>query len=255
MVGGLASTSLPEDEKPGILIDVGTNGEMMLGNSAGFTSCSTATGPAFEGSGISCGTTYGDGIIHHLTFDRVWKPEANGSGSLHGICGSGLADFLSESRRAGFLDESGRIPASPPPLLRPYIRRTDKDVRVRVSGNVFVTDADVRRLQLAKAAVRAGTDILLAEAGLTPGDVDRVLIAGGFGSGLRPASVTGMGMLPREWENKMTFVGNSSLEGASRCLTEPDFRHRVAALCRNSSNVQLSGNPAFEDAFVKAMSF
>lgn len=255
ITAGLAATDVPDRDEIALFIDVGTNGEMALRTPEGYLCCATATGPAFEGSGIACGMRYGAGAVSHVAFDRTWRLTGASDGQLRGFCGSALVDLLSEARRIGLIEESGKVAASVPMALRPYVKRDASGMRIQVNRQLYLTDAEIRKLQLAKAAVAAGVRLLLDEAGVTAGQVARVLITGGFGTGLWPASLVGIGMLPKVLEDRISFLDNTSLTGAAGCLTDTGFPIRVRRIVAQARTLTLAGSKAFNDAFVEAMRF
>lgn len=198
---------------------------------------------------------YAPGAVLHAGFDRVWKLETVGNSAARGLCGSGLVDALSELRRIGLMEESGAITTSLPSMLRPYLKRDPKGCAVQLTRQVLLWEADIRRLQVAKAAVEAGVQMLLEQSGIKAEDVSKVYLTGGFGAGLRMSSVTAIGMLPKCWEKRVCCLENTSLQGAASLLMQPGFAERLRQLRDMCSSLTLSGNQDFNDKYIEAMRF
>ena len=248
---GLTAVGAARAERPVLFVDVGTNGEMALGGRDGLLCCSTAAGPAFEGACISCGMGAADGAI-----DKVWleggelRCSVLGGVEPAGVCGSGLVDALAVLLALEVVDETGRLlPADEaPPAWAGRIEGDGTDTRFRLAGEVWLTAGDVRRLQLAKAAVSAGIQTLLAEAGAAPEELSAFYLAGGFGSYLRPESAAAIGLFPAVLLDKIRVVGNSAGAGASAVLLSAQAEER----CRY---LELSGLPRFNEAYLDCMGF
>ena len=240
---GLLSTKLHERKGKSLFIDVGTNGEMALGGRDGFVCCAVASGPAFEGAGIECGMSASFGAIHRveLTCDGLTY-EVLGGGEAEGICGSGLLDLVACLLDLGYLDESGCLAED-----------ECGEAVFRLSEKVYITQKDVRQLQLAKAAVAAGIQRLMRSERVTFGDIDALYLAGGFGNRLRPESAVRIGMLPREIE--IVPCGNSALSGAETALLDPAARNTLREIKANCRYLELSSDAAFNDLFIEEMSF
>jgi len=234
-------------EAPGrsLYLDLGTNGEIALGGKGGILCCATAAGPAFEGAGIEKGTGGFEGAI-----DSVWIEDGKarfgtiGNRPAIGICGSGLIDALAAFLDLGLMDETGRV---------------DEAVGERVyldrERGIYLSQADVRAAQLAKAAIAAGIDTLLGAAGCGLGEVERLYLAGGFGSLLGVRGAARVGLLPAELADRVVVVGNASGAGAAAaCLSASALAacSRVASLCEY---LELSGRADFNAAYIERMIF
>lgn len=247
-----------------LLLDLGTNGEMALFGGGEVTVCAVAAGPAFEGGNLSCGCASVRGAVDHVSFQNGGlRVSTVGGAPVGGICGSGVLDAVALMRQNGVLDETGRLRAPgdiPEPALRARLRGEEDRSFLLVPGTagvqpVRLTQKDVREFQLAKAAVAAGIQTLLQKTGRSAGDVERVYLAGGFGSRLLPASAAQAGLIPREWASRAEAAGNTSGEGARLCLLSPDSRRKAEELARRAQYVELSTEPDFQKRFVDAMTF
>ena len=236
ITAGLLSSGAAEAEGLTLFLDVGTNGEMALGNREGFLCCATAAGPAFEGAEIECGSPARDGAISRVEPDM--SCEVLGGGEARSICGSGLIDAVAALLGREEIDESGYLEEDPRPL----------------AGKVYLSGRDVRQLQLAKAAIRAGLETLLSRAGKCYADIDAVLIAGGFGAYMRLRSACAIGMLPPALLAKARHVGNSAGRGAALAL-RPEGREALARLREKCAYEELSSSPLFNEKYIDAMMF
>lgn len=259
ITAGLLAARLHEKPGRSLFLDVGTNGEMALGGRDGFVCCSVASGPAFEGAEISCGMLSGPGAIRHVSWAHgALRLDVEGPAS--GLCGSGLIDLLAVLLETGVVDETGRLlpPEEAPEEMAAFLG-TDSNGNgifyLTEDRRVYCTAGDVRKLQLAKAAVAAGIEILLETARLSPSEVEALYIAGGFGGSLRPESAAVIGMIPRELQHRIVPLGNSALAGAAQTVLEPKLRETVLEIQKKCRYLELSGNPAFTDAFVEQMLF
>lgn len=236
ITAGLAASGAAESAETVLFLDIGTNGEMALGNRDGFLCCAAAAGPAFEGAEISCGSRACEGAI--CAVDDALAVRTIGGASAVSLCGSGLIDAAAALLKNGLLDETGRLSGE----------------RYDLTDAVYVTAQDLRRLQLAKAAVRAGIETLLARSGTRSEDVSALLLAGGFGASINPRSAAAIGLLPPALRDKTRLVGNSAGLGAALCLTERGrgLVRRAAERCRY---LELSGARDFDERFVDAMFF
>lgn len=258
----LLAVGMNGDDKPTLLIDVGTNGEMALGHGEHFTCCSTAAGPAFEGAQIHCGMTAAPGAISSVEYrDGQVICSVIGGGEAIGLCGSGLIDAMAVMLTIGAIDETGRMydidedEDEIPEAALPYLFLLDDSPAFRLSDNVCVTQADVRKLQLGKGAIAAGVKILMDAYGAKFEDIDGLLLAGGFGSFIRPESAARIGLIPAELLHVTRAVGNTAAKGAQIALVSQAARDKLAALQKDMKYYELSGLPAFNDAYMEAMMF
>ncbi len=223
-----------------LLMDIGTNGELMLWHGGRLYAASAAAGSAFEGGEISQGLGGVTGAI-----DRVWVENGRlgsrviGNVEAAGLCGSGLIDAVAALLRLGRIDRTGVLDAP----------------SVIIAGGVRLTAGDVRALQLAKAAVAAGVETLLAAAGITPAQVKRLWLAGGFGSRLSVSSAVAVGLIPAALAGRAQAVGNAALAGAAALLLDTRLREKAERIARETELVPLGGDPGFESRFLAAMDF
>ena len=259
IMAGLLSTGLWQKPGVSLFLDVGTNGEMALGGREGFVCCAVASGPAFEGAGIRCGMASTPGAVANVCW-AADGPELTviGGGEAKGLCGSGLIKLLALLLEKGLVDETGWLlpPEEAPAGYEKWLSEDENgNGCFHLSSAVFLSAADVRQLQLAKAAVAAGIQVLLEEAGLTAGEIDRVYLAGGFGTHLDPQAAAAIGMLPEELAGKTVSVGNSALAGAAMALLDGHSRAAMDEIQKQCKYIELSGDSRFNRAFPQHMMF
>ena len=251
IVAGALATRLDEGEETVFFVDIGTNGEMILRQGGRLVSCSCAAGPALEGMNISCGMRAAPGAVEQVTIqrDRV-SLGVIGGGSPKGLCGSGLLDAVSQGLAAGAIGTNGRLAAD-----HPLVETDQGKRRMALGEGLWLTQGDIRQVQLCKGAILSGCLTLLERLELAPGDIDQVLVAGQFGRHLSPESLVGAGLLPAAWKDKIAYVGNTSRTGALMCLLSTAERRRAEVIARSVSYVELATWPGYEAIFTKSMSF
>ncbi len=239
-----------------LLVDVGTNGEMLLTGPRGVSVCATAAGPAFEGCGLLYGMRAADGAIVHITMNEnpfAISLEKLGptDGAVHGITGSAYVDFLAEARRAGVLSETGRFD---PEFVEThgslFARNEDGLSLLLAEGAARIGEADVALLLQAKAAIAAGIETLLARQGLTPADIAKLHLAGGFGLHLNVANAIECGLIPGFETGVVEAVGNTSLGGAYLSIMDRSLISEMESLRAGADVIELNEDPDFEDRFV-----
>ena len=245
-----------------LFIDIGTNGELVLARNGKLAAASTAAGPAFEGMNICCGMRASPGAIEAFSIeDNCVSYELIGgsNGAAVGICGSGLLDIAGELVSRGLVQKSGRFVSadytSVPAGLKERLKQHEGKNAFFITDTFYLSQQDIRQVQLAKGAIRAGIELLLARAALGAGNVDTVEIAGSFGYHLKEKSLLAIGLLPKEFAGKVAFVGNSSLSGGIAFLMNTDFRARMIGTVEQVDNVELSGDKDFEQTFITHMGF
>lgn len=252
---GLVASSCDKATDNAVFLDVGTNGEIVLAANGELYACSAAAGPALEGAGIECGMGGVPGAISRIFFDGDIKFETIGALPPRGICGSGIVDAIAVMLRCGAIDETGAFSDEYPENILPRIKEVASGDAFFIDDAIYVSERDVRQIQLAKAAICAGINTLLAEAKITADDVSRLILAGGFGSKLDPESVCEIGLVPREFSGKITFAGNTAGMGAVALLLSGDARRRAAKLCGRTKYIELSSNAFFMENYIEQMSF
>lgn len=239
-VCALLASDIFDSEKPAMLADIGTNGEMAILADGRLSVCSTAAGPAFEGVGISMGMCGADGAVDKVT-------AANGRLSAHvigegrpvGICGSGVIDAVAALLENEELDETGYL----------------EDDEVEISAPVVLTQQDIRMVQLAKSAICAGLQTLMNEYGIDESRIDTLYIAGGFGNYLDKTSAGRIGLFPRDLVPKVKGIGNAALSGASMLLMNRFLREKAEQIAKDAVTVELSTSKFFSDTFMSGMMF
>jgi uncharacterized 2Fe-2S/4Fe-4S cluster protein (DUF4445 family) len=245
-----------------LCLDLGTNAEIALVAKGRIFATSAAAGPAFEGGNLSCGMAAMTGAINKVGIagDRVTFSTI-GSGAPSGICGSGVLDAVSELLAAGVIDPTGRLLPSGevPTNLGNRIDEINADPAFVIyrdaSHLVYLSQRDIREVQLAKSAIRAGMEILFSHAGVSADDVRKVVLTGSFGSELAAGSLKSVGVLTEKMVHITDFVSDGVLAGVERALCCRDDFAGVAKLADAIRVVPLSGTPAFEKLFVEHMNF
>ena len=259
ITAGLLASGLDDKEECSLFLDVGTNGEMALGGRDGFLCCAVASGPAFEGAGISCGMASAGGAVSRVRWEKG-GPEFQviGGGEAKGICGSGLLDLLAMLLKLEIVDETGRLlpPDEAPEDFERWLSEDENGNGVfHLTDSVYLSAADVRQLQLAKAAVAAGIAVLTETAGISADQIDRLYLAGGFGVHLDPYSAAAIGMLPDCLKDRTVSLGNSALAGAAMALLSGEKRKQLLKIKEKCQYLELSGNPAFNRLYPEHMMF
>ncbi|HJV64806.1 MAG TPA: ASKHA domain-containing protein [Geomonas sp.] len=261
ITAGLQAVRLHEEKESVLFVDIGTNGEMALVHGGRLWATSTAAGPAFEGMNIQFGMRAGEGAIERfavLKDGNVQLKTIDGSEPV-GICGSGLMDVVAELVVHGVIAKNGKlVKANAPQLTRDLSERlVEKDGKpvFLLSEEVWLTQKDVRQVQLAKGAIRAGVEFLLREAGVTAASLHKVLIAGSFGFHLTAASLTAIGLLPQETAGRIEFVGNTAKSGGQAFLINRDTRREMSDLVRDIAVVELANCRDFDKVFVESLAF
>lgn len=257
----LLAVDMDKASKPVLLIDVGTNGEMALGCGDKFVCCSTAAGPAFEGAQIRFGMTAAEGAVSSVEYhDGALECKVIGGVEAKGICGSGLIDAIAVMLEVGALDETGRVldideDDDIPAEALPFLTLLDDEPAFRLTEQVCVTQSDVRKVQLGKGAIAAGIQVLLDTSDVDYDDIGALLLAGGFGSFIRPASAARIGLIPAELLDLTKAVGNTAAVGAKMALVSAEARERLQKLQKAMDYQELSGLAAFNTAYMEKMMF
>ncbi|MFO7871330.1 MAG: ASKHA domain-containing protein [Kiritimatiellia bacterium] len=268
-VAGMLAAGMNKSRDPTLLVDIGTNGEIVVAYDGKFQAASTAAGPAFEGARITQGMRATSGAIEKVVIRDDVLLNVIGNTRPAGLCGTALIDSAAELLRRGILDETGRIlpadeaPADTPEAVRSRLVTVEGQTNFLLvpaedssSGDpIYLWQKDIRELQLAAGAIRAGINILLRRVGLKPDDLSAVLLAGAFGNFIRRNNARRIGLLPQIPCAGIHFIGNAASLGAKLALLSEDERQRAEILRQKTQHVDLSLDPEFQMEFGNAMTF
>jgi len=258
-VAMLLGADLSQVNQTTIALDIGTNTEISLFHNGKHYCCSCASGPAFEGAHIHSGMRAAPGAIERVKIDGAEvRIQTIGDAAAVGICGSGILDVVAELLKSGLLDRRGVLKGD-----HPALRMEEKNTqfvlvpaeRTGIGKDVCVSRQDVNEIQLAKAAIRAGVEVLLAEAGIVDDDIESFIVAGAFGTYLDIGSAVQIGMFPDIPRQRYQQVGNAAGGGARKLLVSQHQRLVADAFARNVKYVELATHPDFMKIYVKALSF
>lgn len=269
LTAGVVASGMLYDDGPSLLVDVGTNGEIILKHKEKFLGCATAAGPAFEGAGLSCGMRAGDGTIAYVRLEgrgenfqvhtQTIGHEDGKPARIVGICGSAYIDFLAEARKCGLLVPTGRF--DPEFDHRGHVidwdHHHDKAFRLGYAPGkqpVVISQRDIASLMQAKAAVAAGILTLLANAGLQPADIKTLYLAGGFGTKMVSGNAIACGLLPGFTPTQIQPVGNTALAGAYLGLLDASLLREVRRVGEEMEVIELNLDPRFEDCYIEQLS-
>jgi len=263
ITAGVLACGMDKTEKLSMLIDIGTNGEIVLGNKDWLISCAASAGPCFEGSGISCGVRASKGAIQRIkinpkTFEVEYETILDAAAK--GICGSGYIDAIAECLRTGIIDRSGKIN---PSLSHPRLRQGEygKEFviafkeKVGTSSDIIINEVDIENLKRAKGAIYAACSMLVRHMQLSFDDLEQIFIAGGFGTYLDMPNAISIGLLPDLPREKFVFVGNSSLVGARQILLSHEAIIDAENIAKKITYFELSVEPQYMDEYVAALFF
>lgn len=241
-VACVLSTGLYQSEEITLMVDIGTNGEMVLGNKNRMIACSAAAGPALEGANIRFGMRAADGAIDRVRLESGRLAySVIGGGEAAGICGSGLIDAVAAGLEMGLLNKRGRI---------------QNDGRIfRITEHIYLTQNDIRQVQLAKGAICAGILLMAKQLGLETGDIQKVRLAGAFGSFLDPQSACRIGLLPAGLLDRIEAAGNAAGSGAKMLAGDRKLLPLTQALAEKIEFLELASLPEFPGTFAKSMNF
>jgi len=261
IVSGMIYSGLHREEPLTLFIDVGTNGEIVLGNKDWLMTASCSAGPAFEGGGIHWGMRAEEGAIEKVSIDpETLEPTffTVGDVSPRGICGSGMIDLISEMLLTGVIGQDGKYQID----QNHYRMKQDGEDLAYIIAfadetpmeeDIVFTEIDIHSLTLSKGAVYAGFMVLLEQAGLDFSMIDRILIAGGFGQYLNVEKAITIGLLPDIDHDKFKYLGNSSIAGAYMALLSDDYRNEARLVSNNMTYIDFSSNSRFMDEFTSAL--
>ncbi|OIO37039.1 MAG: hypothetical protein AUJ74_00090 [Candidatus Omnitrophica bacterium CG1_02_44_16] len=262
ITAGVLSCDMHRSKEVNLLIDIGTNGEIVLGSSDWLMSCAASAGPAFEGSGMSCGVRAVRGAIQGVKITEKLDAVVSTicADKPRGICGSGYIELVSELLKRGALDKNGKINAN---VRNKRIRKGESGYEYVVSyagdtaigQDIVITEADLDNLKRAKAAIYSGISILVRHMDMAINDINAIFIAGGFGTSLNIESAVAIGLIPDLPREKYIFVGNSSLAGARQALLSCQALKTAQAVSKNITYFELSTDPKYMDEYMAALFF
>ena len=261
ITAGTLASLVWNSEEFSVFIDLGTNGEIVFGNSDFLMSCACSAGPAFEGGDISCGMRATDGAIDALTIDEeTMEPTLSIIGDEGqkpvGLCGSGIIDTISELFRCKIINAKGQLVRegkrikTDPYGIKSYVLAFKEDAGS--VNDVEITEVDIDSFIRAKGAIFSGINTLVESLGFDMSIVDNVYVAGGIGSGINMANAVRIGMLPDIPLEKYKYIGNSSLAGAYAMLISNKAEEKVSELASSMTYLELSTHPGYMDSFVAA---
>lgn len=261
ITSGVLASSLQDKEGTTLFVDIGTNGEMVIGRDGELSSTSTAAGPAFEGMNITHGMRAAKGAVEYFNIqeDSSIEIKTIDNGKPVGICGSGLLDIVGELVANGVIRKNGKFESPDsedlPENLRSRIIKKDGKTAFQIAEDVFLYQKDIRQVQLAKGAVRSGIEFLMKSKNVVAEKVDKVLIAGSFGYHLRAKSLINIGLLPEAFDGKIDFIGNTSKSGGRAFLLNKGYREKMEKLVDKIEVIELSNGEDFDKVFVKCLGF
>jgi uncharacterized 2Fe-2S/4Fe-4S cluster protein (DUF4445 family) len=262
ITAGVLACQMHRHEALTLFIDVGTNGEMVLGNSDWLISCACSAGPAFEGAGVQCGMRATEGAIEEVWINReTAEPTYNTIGDLpaRGLCGSGIISLLAELFVSGFLTKGGKLNNDiNSPRIRPgehgmeYVVAWNDETEDRTT-DIVLNEVDIAGLIRTKAAIYAGFSTLTRSVGIRMSDIQRVLIGGAFGKYLNIEKAIQIGLLPDMPSDRFRYLGNTSVQGAFAALMCPGLRQEIGDVARMMTYLELSADNTFTEEFMSAM--
>ena len=259
VLAGLVIATIRELDGPLVFLDIGTNGEAVVFAGERAVASSAAAGPAFEGGEISCGMPAMPGAIQRVSYEggRLANEVVGGVDAI-GICGSGLIDACASLVRLGVIEPSGRFCEHPEGLPAPIegsMRRKGSQAAFFLHENVYLTQEDVRKTQLAKSAIRTCIEFLLNEAQVDAASVRRVIVGGAFGSFIDPSSAEVIGLIPVFEHAEKESLGNTALAGAMVALLSRRKLDEMRELQKKIRYVNLAGRAEFEERFIENLAF
>ena len=259
---GILSSNMSKNDKYSLLLDIGTNGEIALGNKDRILTCATAAGPAFEGTNIKYGVGGIKGAISSIDLSKDKIYETINDETPCGICGSAVLDITSELLKYEIIDETGRM-IDYDEVENEYLRkRLNKDKSIKEfiifqddNKKISFTQKDIREVQLAKASIYAGIEVLLNESNLTYDDIENVYIGGGFGNFMNVESAVNIGMIPESFKNKIKSIGNCAGKGAIDFLISEENKKEIVKIVDKCEYIELSKSKSFQEFYIDSISF
>ncbi|MDP2921666.1 MAG: ASKHA domain-containing protein [Candidatus Omnitrophota bacterium] len=265
IVAGVLASGMDKTKDLSLLIDLGTNGEVVLGDKEWLMACSTSAGPCFEGGGLKSGIRAMKGAIQNIAIkNNAIHVETIGNEPPKGICGSGIVDIISELLKNKIIDRSGKFvgAVSDRPLHKTWVIRESEGVKEvvlveakdsAIGKDITVDENDIKNLIHSKGAIYTGIEVLLKEAGFKKSDIKHVFIAGGLGTALNIRSSINIGLLPDLPEKSFVFLGNTSISGAKICLLSIEAMDKADAIANKMAYLDLSTTPLFMNNYSAAL--
>jgi len=255
-------TDIDSAEKITLIVDIGTNGEIVLGNKEKVYAASCAAGPAMEGARIDCGSRAVNGAIEavvvndsDIDFDVIDNSPAKS------ICGSGLIDAVAVLLNLGILDSTGKfediysLREKLPEAIHARLRENNNEPAFYFNDKVYLSQKDIRQLQLAKAAILAGIKILLKKLNIKETDIEQVFLAGAFGNYIRKESALRIGLLPIVDTERIHFIGNAAASGSQMILLSDQARQKAGQLAKKIQYIEIAHQQDFQDIFAESLIF
>ena len=256
ITAGTLACGMMDSESYSLLIDIGTNGEIALGNSGKILCCGTAAGPAFEGAKIACGCGAVSGAVNTIRWDsESFSITTIGNLPAIGICGSAIIDAAAFLSDTGLIDETGRFDEEYEGPFAANVFEMNGQPAFRLTESVYVTQQDIREIQLAKAAIAAGIATLLNNAGLSFEQIGTLYLAGGFGNYINRNNAAAIGLIPPELKEKLIPAGNASASGAALCILSEPAVQRLPGIVQAAEYIELSASPVFQQQYMEQMYF
>jgi uncharacterized 2Fe-2S/4Fe-4S cluster protein (DUF4445 family) len=248
VISDIVDSEMDENEELSLLIDVGTNGEVALGNRDMMLLCSSSAGPAFEGGKMTSGMMARPGAIDSFKIsDNKFEFTVIGGSDPKGICGSGLIDILAQLFLNGYIDKKGKFTG------KARTKTVDGIERLTITKGVYISEDDIRNAILTKAAIYSASASLVKGLGVSINDIGKICIAGGFGNFINTESAIAIGMLPDVPRERFVYLGNASLAGAKYALLSSSVRSRISDVFKRTTYVDLGSDPTFSDEYMSAL--
>jgi len=252
----------PYHQKTFLLLDIGTNGEIVLGHEGRMWTASAAAGPAFEGGAVTCGMRAGIGAVDKMSWsDAQLHKRVIGGGMPRGICGSGIIDLVSLLLANGFIDRQGTFTAKVDDWFKSRVGQRGHEIflagedEVPGNGLLVFNQEDLRQFQLARSALRTAIEIMLQEAGIDAGRLEYVFLAGAFGTYVDPDSIINIGIIPPVDVDKIKNIGNAAADGAVMALLSPRLMEEAEGLQTRVAYIELALRDEFQALFIKNLDF
>lgn len=259
IIAGILACDMHQSETINLLIDIGTNGEIVLGNRQEMVACATAAGPALEGAGIACGLGGVTGAINQVSIDDGQLTyQVIGGVEAQGICGSGVIDVLAQMLNAGIITNSGQFATSDECISKRLVLLEDQSVFMidaSLANPIYISQKDISEIQLAKAAIAAGIEVLLKQLQLTYNDINTVYLTGGFGNYMDHDSAVAIGLIPFALQDKLKSIGNGAGQGAKMMLINQDCLAQAQEIQTKIKYIELSAREDFQESYIDNLYF